>query len=487
MTGFLRRLAPVSPILWLAAAAVAGASPDVRTNDPAVAELRHAVETEDPSLAALFDRPISRDALLELALQRNLGLDVARRAHAMARANIGIANGEFYPELQLGANGRRIEDASGTARRKDAEVAIVQRLPIGTALSAGVRFEDTNGDTAPATGIPNVALTQPLLRGAGWSANTSGIRDAQLGCESQEQALRAEVLRITFAVDTAYFEILRRQQLIEVNQRAVARDEELLEFSKAKLAAQLATQRDVLSAEIILAQDRGRLVNAEAQHQAALDDMSDLLGLRIGRPFEVQHVELEIAAREVDEAASVDTALRDNPDIQRGRIELERARLSRDVAGNDRLPQLDLRVGYSQRREPLDNEPNQRTWEGGVVLSYPFLNKTLGGLHERAGLEYEQQRRAALQVERQTILNVRDAVRNLQRSQDRISILKKNIEGAQAKVEFARVNFQLGRASNLDITDAQKDLLDAETDFVNELVFYRQSLARLDQLTGGSM
>jgi len=84
-------------------------------------------------------------------------------------------------------------------------------------------------------------------------------------------------------------------------------------------------------------------------------------------------------------------------------------------------------------------------------------------------------------------LNVRDAVRNLQRSQDRISILKKNIEGAQAKVEFARVNFQLGRASNLDITDAQKDLLDAETDFVNELVFYRQGLARLDQLTGGSM
>jgi outer membrane protein TolC len=225
--------ATVAPTQDPPVAAVADPAPEGRTDNQSVAELRLQVETEDPALAALFDRPISRDEVLEMALQRNLGLDVARRAHEVARKNIGIASGEFYPELQVVANGRRIEDASGTARRKDAEVAIVQRLPIGTALSAGVRFEDTNGDARPATGIPNVALVQPLLRGAGWDANTSGIRDAQLGAQSQAQALRAEVLRITFAVDTAYFEILRRQQLIEVNQRAVARDEELLEFSKA--------------------------------------------------------------------------------------------------------------------------------------------------------------------------------------------------------------------------------------------------------------
>ena len=83
-------------------------------------------------------------------------------------------------------------------------------------------------------------------------------------------------------------------------------------------------------------------------------------------------------------------------------------------------------------------------------------------------------------------LDGRDTVRNLLRIEERISILKKNIEGARAKVEFAK-NFQLGRASNLDITDAQKDLLNAETDQVNELVNYRVEFARLEQLLGGSI
>ena len=45
--------------------------------------------------------------------------------------------------------------------------------------------------------------------------------------------------------------------------------------------------------------------------------------------------------------------------------------------------------------------------------------------------------------------------------------------------------FNLGRASNLDITDAQKDLLDAEVDYAQELSYYYLEQARLEQLLGG--
>jgi outer membrane protein TolC len=84
-------------------------------------------------------------------------------------------------------------------------------------------------------------------------------------------------------------------------------------------------------------------------------------------------------------------------------------------------------------------------------------------------------------------LLVREAIRDLQRSSDRIKVLNKTIEGAKDKVEFANVNFQLGRADNFDITDAQKDLIEAETDYIEEIVSYRIALARLEQLLGGTL
>jgi len=459
----------------------------IRTDEPAIEELRREIEAESPDLSQRLSRPLTLEDCIQLALERNLELTVARQSRDAAQLRIGITHGEYLPELQAEANGLRRQDPTGFERRKDAAVSIVQRLPIGTSLAAGMVFNDTNGDGVRTEAIPSVVLTQPLLRNAGWGRGMSRIRDAHLTADISQISLREAILSIEFQVQSAYLEILRRKNLIEVNERAVARDQELLDFSRAKLSAQLATQRDVLSAEIVLAQDRGTLVNAQAQYQAAMDDMSNILGVRIARPLEIQDEDLAVDPQPIDEEACIAKALEDNPSVQRSRLDLDRSQLARDVAGNERLPQLDLRAGYSQSRTPLAANPATRAWEGGVVMSYPFLNKVRGGAYEQAGIAYEQQRRVTLQTERLVTLSVRDAVRNLQRSQDRLSILKKSTEGAQAKVEYAKVNFQLGRASNLDITDAQKDLLDSETDTVNELVIYRLGLARLEQLLGGSL
>ncbi len=120
-------------------------------------------------------------------------------------------------------------------------------------------------------------------------------------------------------------------------------------------------------------------------------------------------------------------------------------------------------------------------------MSYPFLNRPLRSAHRQAQIRYEQSRRLLLERERQVVLGVRDSVRNLERIEERIEVLGKTIEGSRDKVEFANVNFQLGRASNLDITDAQKDLTEAESDLVEEVVNYRVELARLEALLGGSL
>ena len=44
--------------------------------------------------------------------------------------------------------------------------------------------------------------------------------------------------------------------------------------------------------------------------------------------------------------------------------------------------------------------------------------------------------------------------------------------------------FNLGRASNFDVTDAQKDLIKGRGDYVRKLADYHTQLAVLESLTG---
>jgi len=451
----------------------------------------------DAELAARLAAPLTAADCVTIALERNVALGIARAAYEAARTRVSAAYGAFLPELTVSGTrlDRRIE--AGTLREEtetSSGASIVTTLPLGTTVEAGYTYAEAGANRLPSEG-PAFRLTQPLLRGAGMRTATGGLQDARLAAAAESAHLRAQVLQLTYDVQSAYLDIARRRRLIEVNQQAVARDEELVAFSRAKVESHLATQRDVLSAEILLAQDRARLISAQSDLQAAMDRLTHLMGLDLGRPVELPAATMEFTPLHLDMTTWIARALRDNPDVRRARIELERDALGRDIAANARLPRLDVGLAYDDLRTGLAADPTnglgarerERTWKATVSMIYPLFNQAPRSDYRRSRLEYEQGRRLLQDFERRLTLEVRDTVRNLQRTEERIAILDKSIHGARAKVEFAKVNFQLGRASNLDITEAQKDLLDAETEHVNELVNHRVERSRLEQLLGSAL
>jgi outer membrane protein TolC len=68
----------------------------------------------------------------------------------------------------------------------------------------------------------------------------------------------------------------------------------------------------------------------------------------------------------------------------------------------------------------------------------------------------------------------------LRRSLERMTVLTAGVEQARGKLEFAKARFALGLATNLDITDAQEALLNAETDLLSAIVDYNVGLAELE-------
>ena len=176
------------------------------------------------------------------------------------------------------------------------------------------------------------------------------------------------------------------------------------------------------------------------------------------------------------------------------------------LAGNARLPQVDFGIFYRTYRDndlneeqieenrldmlrgdlpkPLDPTAYEG-WSYQLTVNYPLGNKTFGNAYKQTQWVNQASQRIREDVEEQTIAEIRAAVRNLNNSTVRLGILEKEMEGARNKLEFATINFQLGRASNLDVTDAQKDLLDAETDYVNKVIDSLIGLAQIEALIGG--
>ena len=481
---------------------------------------------DDPRL----DEPLTLDICIAIALDHNLELQAARLQYQSSRAGVGAAVGIYWPTFQVTGGGSNFNLGGepfmvATIRpqfneyrdRHDLDqwirggtASVLQQTPLGSIIGVNyilnhTKLEPDRHDT------PNYAFnaifTQPLLRGGGWRAGTAGLRSANIESEIAAADLRARELFVIEQAKTSYYETLRSLQLIEVNQQAVGRDSQLVRLSQSKLDTGLGTKRDVLSAEIQMEQDRGTLVDAQTSYAEAEDFLCRVLGISLGVhklafvPMPVTHDPIEI-----DGPKWLEKARRDNPVLKAATLTVERNRHLMQVAGNARLPQLDVSFGWEHLNDPDFNElrkeenairaargdstKDYRTtgakgWTGGVLLSMPLGNKVLGNQYRQAELTYEQSRRLALEVERRTINEGRTAVRTLLNNVERLAILQKSIDGARSKLEFADVNFQLGRASNLDITDAQKDLVNAQTDYVNEVIDYKIQVARIEQLLGG--
>lgn len=478
---------------------------------PAGAQLPGAAVAEADARLA---QPLALPDCIAIALENNLELRIARIDEAAARTGIGEARGAFWPVLTLTGERTNIrwwgDNPDRNEHIRGGLASVTQTLPLGTTL--GLTYGVTHDKLSPDTKDDpletwSFVATQPLLREGGWRAATAAVKGAGYDARISRTNLEGTRLSVVQQVKTAYYEVIRQAKLIEVNEKAIERDRQIVAQSQSKLDAGLGTKRDVLSAEILREQDRGKLVDAQTAYQEALDTLARVLGLRVGvHRLQIADREASLDTVAVDEKAWLEKALRENPAVRAARTAIERTRLDMKVAGNARLPQLDLNLAFNQSDDPdvneyrkdlnrwrilTGNEPKDLDWSATkgwstfLTISYPIGNRSLGAAYRRSRLVHEQSQRALEDAERQVTLDVRSAIRALRNSVERLGILQKNIEGARNKLEFASVNFQLGRASNLDVTDAQKDLLDAEIDYVNEVIDYRVHLATIESLVGG--
>ena len=480
------------PLVFVAAAALAATS--VAVGAPAPREASPAEST------MVFTRPLGLPDCIDLAIRNNIALKIARgdltRAHGGYVASLarftpvlsGDATQHHDDSKKTAADGSPLPGGTTVSEKHTMTGGISQEIPGGLKLDFAqqlgpddVRPSRTRNRQFQAT------ATQPLLRGAGLTASMAGVRGATYDERASEADFRDLERQAILNVRLAYYNAIRDVELLRVARSTLNADSLLVEASMAMVEAKVASRRDVLSAKIRLADDASTVVTSERDALGSLDALKDVMGIPLETEVAIADTALDAHFVTLDEASLVRRVIETHPSVQSAELAVRRSRLDLTVAQNSRLPQLDLKASYFQDfGQAFDTGQVGRGsgWEASLNMFYPLFDRSAEGnaIQRRAQLDQAQNQLKLL--ERQLTLRVREIVRTVRSSAAEVQSIQQTIDAADDKLQFATAMFNLGRASNLDITDARTDLVSARTKMVKKLVDYNGQLALLESLTG---
>ena len=357
------------------------------------------------------------------------------------------------------------------------------------------------------------AFSQPLLKDRKMDLARQQTIVTRRNLESSELRVSESVVQTTAAVKLAYWTLKATLANVTVQQRSLELAQELVRQNKARVDIGQTPPLDLLQAEAEVAQRRENLIRANA----AAGDAEDHLRRLIMDPADTSFWRTRLSPSDepvvsgvlpdVDAVASGGFAGR--YDLARARKDIDNLTTNIDYYNDQKLPDVRLETSYRSnglggtRFLRSDGFPGTITGTVnrgyGSVLgdmfgsSYPTwsvglsVNYALGRSYEEAGLaratvERRQatQRVASLQL--QIGETLRQAARQVHSTAERIEATRAGQSVARQRLDVEQRRFEVGLSTSFLVTQAQRDLLQAEVNLLRAMLDHQSALISFEAL-----
>jgi outer membrane protein TolC len=390
---------------------------------------------------------------------------LAQIRERQAKARLGI---KVTPQFQSGSN-------PGGFNQRTLGVDISKRLAMGATLKLSAdsyQIGTGTGATDFRDAGYTVGISQPLFRG--WTGTASAdVRQAQRSTISAQRNYVEARQDLVLSVARSYFNVLHAQRQAAAATRALNYAHGLRTVSAARAQIGLATELDVLRADVLASQAE----LAVAAQEEALDTSADALRSVIGRPLgsALEMIDagfdiLGIAAPDEPVETLVAAALASRLDVQEARDRIGDAHRNENIARWNLLPPLTLDAAYTRRglgRGASDSwAPLFNGWRFGISSSYGMDRSD-----ERASAATASVATRAAERDRDnTLRRVTDEVRRAYRAWARASVTvdiqKKTVMLAERQLRLAELRYETGVAGNFDVVDAGNSLFLANSSLI---------------------
>ena len=399
------------------------------------------------SIASLTWKELFRDTLLqnliELGLENNTDLEIARLKVEQAEATLKTSKLAFYPDVSFSAQ-------------------------------AGVNQNGFNYSLTPT---------------ASWEIDAFGRlhntkKGAQAALEATKSYQQAVQTQLVATIADSYFTLLMLDEQLEISKRTQKTWEENIRTLEALKRAGKTNEAAVLQAKANKVNVEASILTLKKQIIEQENSLSALLGL----------VPQELERNELSEQIFPDTLLMglplsslvNRPDVRQAEYKLVEAFYATNVARSYFYPTITLsgNAGWSG----VSGNPGDWIFNAVGSLMQPIFNQ---GKNKARMKISESQRQEALLNFKQTLLDAgteaNNALISWQTARKRLDSDKLQIVYLKGAVLNTQLLMKNGQADYLEVLTAQKNLLQAELTETNDRYLEIQSVITLYHALGGGL
>lgn len=387
--------------------------------------------------AVAFPQPdqLTLQEALRLAQERNGAVRAAKFNLMAAESSVRQAAGAFLPTLT-------------PAYRYDA--------------SETETFTGGRGTTGIGRSSMDVTASWRLLD---TGERSLALRGARRGAEAQRLDTLQTLRSTLFTVHQQFYEALRADELLRVQEAQLKRAEEILEQTKLRVQVEDAPRKDILQATADALNARASVLAARNRVSATGSALKATIGFSPAEPLPPLAAagEAPTAPLGFTLEQAFATGIAKRPDLQSQREGIEARRL------DARLAQIDSGVAFSV------DASYQRSFAPGVQDFRGLVFQASIPLYD-GNRSRERARTSRLQVD--SLLarleqSERDARAEIESAYKEYATNVERLQAAAAAREAARVNYQaaqeaqrLGAGTLIDVLTAQVTLVTAESNYV---------------------
>jgi outer membrane protein TolC len=423
-----------------------------------------------PSASA---QTLTLERAIDLALAGNSDLAAAAAGEAEARDRRTAAGAAWFPRLDVHEGWQRgnqpvfvFGSLLGQRRFTEANFAV-----------AALNHPDALDNFRTA-----VAISQPVFDGGRTLAAT---RTADAAASLASVSRREAAGDVAVAVAQTYARVLTTEAAVRATMAAIEAASEDAARARARRDVGLATDADVLSFDVHLAQMRARHITTSSDAQVARATLNRLIGAPLDQRWELLEPAPVAAGGpgSLDMAAAEATALRERPDLARAALRVDQAQAQALAARAALMPRIGFEGGY---------EWNGGTW-GGRTSSWTV------GVQAQLSLNTRGAEAAAASAARRAVararadqtsaesaarLDLRTASARLEAARARQDVARTAVAQAREGERIIRDRYGSGLATVTDVLRAANAVLEAEALDITARLDVRVAAAMLDRARG---
>jgi outer membrane protein len=336
-----------------------------------------------------------------------------------------------------------------------------------------------------------VNLRSNLFSWTNWmqiKAASAEVAQAEVNYKAAEQDL---ILRL----GTAYFQVLAAEAGVEANTAALEAITRQLDQANKRFEVGLIAITDVQDAKAGHDNAAAAVIAAKRQLATAQYRLAEITGQQydhLARPG----ADIPLKGPEpMDETAWVNISLQQNLSLISSRLSADIARDNVRMAIGGHLPTLDLVAGRSYSKADSDQNIDYTAFPDvdskfndrqiGLQFTLPIFS---GGYTQSKVRENEYRwiaaKEAVVQSSRATERASRDAYLGVISGVARVQALRQARESSQTALKATEAGYDVGTRTSVDVLNARKVLVQAETDYANSKYDYIVSVLQLRDAAG---